>query len=70
MQVETVIQLVKNMPLDPIAPIEVVFREQVKVRKPTQNSLLWAGALSDIASQAWVNGRQFSAEVWHEYFKS
>jgi hypothetical protein len=30
---------------------------------------MWAGPLRDIAEQAWVGGRQFSAEVWHEHFK-
>ncbi len=30
---------------------------------------MWAGPLRDIAEQAWIEGRQHSAEVWHEYFK-
>lgn len=56
---------VRNAPLG----IEVVLREPVKVRKPDQNSLMWAGPLRDIAAQAWVDGRQYSAEVWHEHLK-
>lgn len=69
MQVETCLQAIKNAPIDPIKSIEVAIREQVKTRKLTQNNLLWAGALNDIANQAWVNGRQFSADVWHEFMK-
>lgn len=48
---------------------EVVGREISKARKPDQSSLMWAGPLRDIEQQAWVNGRQFTADTWHEYFK-
>jgi len=69
MQKETAIQLIKNAPLDPLSPIEFVIREAVKVRKETQNSLLWASALKDIAEQVWLDGRQYSDKVWHQHFK-
>lgn len=49
--------------------IEVVIRETTKARTPDQNSLMHAGPLNDIAQQAWVNGRQFDAFVWHEFMK-
>lgn len=49
--------------------IECVLREPVKVRKQSQNSLMWAGALADISSQAWIQGRQYSAEAIHEHCK-
>ena len=49
--------------------IEVVLREPVKVRKDTQNALMWSGTLADIARQAWVDGRQYSDEIWHEHCK-
>lgn len=62
-------RLVENVPIDPETPLEVVIREVPKVRKPDANSRMWAGQLKDIAEQAWVEGRQFSAEVWHEFFK-
>ena len=60
----------ENLPIDAEAPIEVVFREEQKVRKMSANDRMWAGPLKDIAEQAWLNGRQYSAEVWHEYFKA
>ena len=59
-----------NMPIDAEAPIEVVFREEQKVRKMSANDRMWAGPLKDIEQQAFLNGRQFKAEVWHEYFKA
>ena len=31
---------------------------------------MWAGPLKDIAEQVWVEKRQYSAEVWHDYFKA
>lgn len=68
-QVESLITLIPNLPLDEENPLEVVIRERVKSRGMDQNALMWAGPLADIAEQAWVGGRQFSSEVWHEHFK-
>lgn len=59
------IALLQNVPLG----LEVLIREPVKVRGMDQNALMWVGPLADIAAQAWVSGRQYSAEVWHESFK-
>lgn len=69
MQKETACLLIKQAPIDQVNSLEVIIREQVKARKPDQNSLMWVGPLADIAEQAYVQGRTFSAEVWHEYFK-
>lgn len=39
-------------------------------RTPPQNRRYWGkGVLAQVAEQAVVNGRLFSAEVWHEQFK-
>jgi hypothetical protein len=59
----------KGLPIDAINPLEVVIREQVKARKLDQNALMWVGPLKDISEQAYVSGRRYSAEVWHEHFK-
>lgn len=61
--------LIPNLPLDEENPLEVLIREPVKARGLDQNALMWVGPLADIAAQAWVDGRQYSAEVWHEHFK-
>lgn len=68
-QVERAIALLSNVPLDPDKPLELIVREEVKPRKPDQNALMWAGPLKDISEQAWFDGRKFSPEIWHEYFK-
>lgn len=39
-------------------------------RTSKQNKRYWGnGVLAQVAAQAVVNGRQFSAETWHEQFK-
>ena len=68
-QVRLLVNLIPNLPIDSENPLEIIIREPVKARGLDQNSLYWAGPLADIAAQAWVGGRQYSAEVWHEQFK-
>lgn len=67
--VRRLVGLVENLPVDAARPLEVVIREEKRKRTLDQNSLYWAGPLRDIAEQAWVQGRQYSAEVWHEHMK-
>lgn len=61
--------ILENLPLDPDRPIEVMFREQVKVRTLDANARMWVGPLADISNQGWLRGQQFSPEGWHEMFK-
>lgn len=68
-QFDTVISLLHHLPIDEKNPLEIVIREQVKTRKLDANAAMWAGPLRDIAEQAWSGGRQYSAEVWHEFMK-
>lgn len=68
-QRQTAIALIRALPIDDAHPLEIVVREEVKARKLDQNAAMWAGPLADIAEQAYVNGRTFTAEVWHEHFK-
>jgi len=68
-QLQTARTILENVPLDPAHPLELVIREEVKPRKLDQNALMWVGQLADIAAQAYVNGRTYSEEVWHEEFK-
>lgn len=62
--------LLDSLPLDYDKPIQVVFREEVKTRKLDQNALMWGGPLNDLHEQCYVNGRNYSAEVWHEHMKA
>lgn len=66
---DSLLALVRNLPIDPLRPVEVVAREEVKARKPDQQALMFAGPLRDISEQAWFEGRQYSVEVLHEYCK-
>ncbi|TAL90931.1 MAG: hypothetical protein EPN62_00935 [Candidimonas sp.] len=68
-QVSALLALIPHLPVDFEHPIQATFSEEVKVRKPDQNSLMWVGPLADIADQAWVDGRTYCAETWHEHFK-
>lgn len=68
-QLDSAMRLLPNLPIDPDNPLELIIREEKKVRGLDANGRMWVGPLKDIAGQAWVNGRQFSDVVWHEHFK-
>lgn len=68
-QIEVAINAIQNAPIDSEYPLEVIIRKEQKSRSLNANALMWAGPLNDIAQQAWVHGRQYSALIWHEYFK-
>jgi NinB protein len=50
-------------------PLAVSVTEHKAKRNKDQNARYWAGVLPAIAQQAWVRGRQYSEEVWHDFFK-
>ncbi len=62
------IMLARNLPIDDT--VEIVIRDKTEIRGMDQNSLMWSGPLRDIAEQAWVNRKQFRADIWHEFFKA
>ena len=68
-QLETLLSLLPNLPLDDEHPLEVRIGEMVKVRGLDQNSLMWVNQLADIAEQAWIEGKKYRDVVWHEQFK-
>ena len=45
--------------------VEVIVRERKSKRSAEQNRRYWA-LLREVAATVWVDGRQFSDEVWHE----
>jgi hypothetical protein len=49
-------------------PLQVVVSEFKAKRTLEQNAKMHA-VFQEIAEKAWVNGRQYSAEVWKEEFK-
>ncbi len=66
-QLRTALTLISNLPLG--AGLELVARKERKVRGLPANARMWVGPLKDIAQQAWVDGRRYTEEVWHEYLK-
>lgn len=66
---ESLLALVRNLPLDDLKPLQVTIEEQRPVRKMSQQALLFAGPMTDIAEQAFIEGRQYSVEVLHEFCK-
>ena len=49
-------------------PLRVIVTEDEKKRNTEQNKRLWGYLYKTIAEQAWVDGKQFSKDVWHEHF--
>lgn len=50
-------------------PLAVTIQEHKAKRSDEQNKRYWV-VLNEISAKAWVNGRQFSADAWHEFFKT
>ena len=48
-------------------PLRVIVTADERKRNSEQNRFLWGVVYRDIAEQAWVNGRQFTKDVWHEH---
>lgn len=66
---ERAVALLRNLPVDSDKPLVVTVDEYKPPRRPEQNALLWAGPLKDMAEQAYLDQRKYSAEVWMEFFK-
>lgn len=49
-------------------PLRLIITSDEKKRNAEQNRFYWGVALRDIAEQAWVDGRQYDKDTWHEYF--
>lgn len=48
-------------------PLAVVVSEHKEKRSSVQNNRYWA-LLAEISDQAFVNGKKYSNEIWHEHF--
>lgn len=49
-------------------PLRLIVTQSDAKRNTEQNRRLWGYVYRTIAEQAWVDGKQYSADVWHEYF--
>jgi hypothetical protein len=48
-------------------PLGVLVAEHKAKRTGPQNRFYWGTALRSIAENAWVDGKQYSENAWHEY---
>lgn len=48
-------------------PLRIILTSSDKKRSTEANGYYWKFLLEQIADQAWVEGRQYSKEVWHIY---
>jgi len=65
---DTLLGLIRNLPLSEDKPMQVTVEPYKRPRKLDQNALLWK-LLTEISEQLFIEGRQFSAETLHHYFK-
>ena len=49
-------------------PLRVIVTEDERKRTDAANRFYWGAVLSAVAEQAWVAGKQYSKDVWHEHF--
>lgn len=49
-------------------PLRVILTSSDRKRSTEANGYYWSFLLEQIADQAWVEGRQYSKDVWHEFF--
>lgn len=49
-------------------PLRLIVTAEERQRNTQQNRFYWGAVLRAIAEQAWVEGRQFDKDAWHEYF--
>lgn len=48
-------------------PLRIIVTQDEKKRNAEQNKRYWGFVLKSITEQAWVDGRQFDKDTWHEY---
>ncbi len=49
-------------------PIRLIVTAEERRRTSESNRYYWGVVLRDISEQAWVEGRQYDKDTWHEYF--
>jgi len=49
-------------------PLRVIVTADERKRNVQQNRMYWGAILKQISEQAWVNGRKFDKDTWHEFY--
>lgn len=52
--------------LEAKTPLFLIVTTAEEKRRAQQNKYYFGSVIRSIAEQAWINGKQFSAEAWHE----
>ncbi len=65
---ESAIALIRNLPLCDKRPLIITVDEYKKQRSLDANSYYWM-RLGEIADQAFLGGRKYNSDCWHEYAK-
>lgn len=60
--------MLNNLPVD--GSMECVLRHYKKLSSDQQRRRMFGYVVGEIAAQAWLQGKQYSAEVWHEFLKA
>jgi len=60
--------LIQGLMREAATGYELVLRPLKSKRSIDQNRRYWA-LLRELSAVAWIDGRQFSDQVWHEYFR-
>jgi len=66
LSIDSACALIRNLPVDPIKPLEITIGEPKRARSLDANGLMWL-RLGEIAEQGWIQGKQYNADVWHQY---
>jgi hypothetical protein len=64
---QAIMETIRRMNIE--KPMVINVDPVTKKRSSAQNSMQWVALLGDFSMQGLVDGRQFSAPVWHEYLK-
>ncbi|HET8688837.1 MAG TPA: recombination protein NinB [Methanosarcina sp.] len=62
------IAMINQLPCD--GSMEVVIKPYKKLSSHEQRKRMFGYIVGEIAAQGWLQGRQFSVDVWHEFLKA
>jgi hypothetical protein len=49
-------------------PLRLIVTAEERQRNAQQNRFYWGAVLKQIAETAWIEGRQYNKDTWHEFF--
>ena len=49
-------------------PLRLIVTAEERQRNTQQNRFYWGAVLKQIAESAWVDGKQYDKDTWHEFF--